>query len=180
MRINVEIKGVTPLLMNKFNEEALENKTRNKNETPRESAEKCAYKGEDGILYIPAECIFSCIIAAGSFHKLGKNKVTTMKSSLIPSGITIDPKPASLNTGDFEVDSRAVVIPSTGARIMKHRPRLDEWHASFSIEVDKTVFSEKFVREIIDDAGKKVGLLDFRPARKGYFGKFKVTKWEIN
>jgi hypothetical protein len=180
MKIDVEIKGISPLLMNKFNPENLESKTVDKNETPREAAEKTAYIGEDRQLYILIECIFSCIICSGKFHKIGKNKVTTMKSSLIPAGISILSDVLPLNTSHFEVDSRAVVIPSTGGRIMKHRARLDEWKTNFSIEVDKTLFSEKIVRKIIDDAGQKIGLLDFRPDRKGYFGKFKVTKWECN
>lgn len=32
-------------------------------------------------------------------------------------------------------------------------------------------------REIVDAAGKRIGLGDFRPACKGPFGKFTVTSW---
>ena len=35
----------------------------------------------------------------------------------------------------------------------------------------------KLMREILDAAGKRIGLGDFRPARKGPFGKFTVTHW---
>lgn len=34
-------------------------------------------------------------------------------------------------------------------------------------------------REIVDAAGKRIGLGDFRPACKGPFGKFVVTSWVI-
>jgi hypothetical protein len=178
MHINVEIEGITPLLMNKFNEETLNTSNRDKNETPREAALKTAYRGEGGALYFPAENIFACIVCAGKYHKIGKNKVTTMKSSLIPAGLTMLSTACLFNTDEFEVDSRSVVIPSTGGRIMKHRARLDQWKTIFSIEVDGSLISEKMARQIIDDAGSKVGLGDFRPDRKGSFGKFKVIKWE--
>jgi hypothetical protein len=45
------------------------------------------------------------------------------------------------------------------------------------LEYDDTLLSEKEVREILDNAGRRVGLLDFRPERKGPFGRFMVTAW---
>lgn len=180
MLINVSIKGVTPLLMQKFCEEDLDRNGKvDRNLTPRDIATKFAYKAKTGELFLPADMIFSCLISAGQFHKLGKSKVTTMKSSLVPAGINIVQDHCMLGTHNFEIDSRSVVIPSTGGRIMQHRPRLDEWKLSFSLEVDRNIFSEKLVRDIVDDAGMKCGLGAFRPNRKGRFGKFKVTKWEV-
>lgn len=61
---------------------------------------------------------------------------------------------------------------------MCHRPRLDEWSTAFTLDVDGDMFSEKLVRLLVDDAGKKCGLGDYRPNRKGPFGKFVVTSWE--
>ncbi len=180
MIIDITIKGETPLIMHKFCEEDLQgNSKRNKNLTPREVADRFCYKTKNGDLYLPSENVFACLISAGQFHKLGKNKVTTMKSSLIPAGINILDDICNLNTKDYEVDSRSVVIPSTQGRIMQHRPRLDTWETSFTLEVDGNMFSESFVREIVDDAGSKCGLGAFRPNRKGRFGKFKVSKWTI-
>ena len=175
MKINIEITGITPLLMHRF----VENAKDDKNITPRESAIKFAYIDEVGKLYLPTCNIFACIIAAGGFHKLGKNKVTTQKSSLIPAGMIIENEVTNfIQPDDFEVDSRSVVIPSTGGRVMMHRPRLDKWVLPFTLSVDTKMFSSKFTREIVDDAGQKIGLGDFRPARKGIYGRFKVTKWQ--
>jgi hypothetical protein len=70
-----------------------------------------------------------------------------------------------------------VVIPSTKGRVLRHRPRLDAWETSFTLIFDETLMSEKQVRKIIDDCGSLVGLLDFRPERKGPYGRFMVTKW---
>jgi|SRR5215813_10125722 len=178
MKCYIEIIGISPLLMHKFDENDLKSPSKNKNITPIEQAEKFAYKTEDGNLYVPMECIYACLINGGKFSKLGKNKITTLRSSLVPAGINMVDKICLLGTKEFTVDSRAAVNPSTGGRVMVHRPRLDEWKLSFSLDVDTNLFPESAVRTIVDDAGIRVGLLSFRPERKGYFGKFKVEKWK--
>lgn len=184
MQIKATISGVTPLLMNRFTEAsevAVSSGTRTSivgmRLTPREQASDKAYKDADGFLYVPGPNIFSCIVAAGIFHKVGRQKVTTQKSSLVPAGLVIVELVCPLGTKDWETDSRSVVIPSTGGRVMCHRPRLDEWSISFTIDVDVAMFAPKFVRLLVDDAGKKIGLGDYRPQRKGPFGRFVVKEW---
>lgn len=177
MKIKIEISGLTPLLMHKFVDESGEK--RDKNLTPREQAEKTAYLDENGKLYYPLRNIFSCIIEAGKFHKEGKNKVTTARSSLIPAGVMMEGLITYFKEPDhWEVDSQPVVIPSTGGRIMQHRARLDNWKLEFILSLDTKMFNPKTLRAIVDDAGSKCGLGDFRPARKGLFGRFCVTHWE--
>jgi len=181
MRIKVTIKGKTPLLMCAFLESKLEsgNRIRDKNATPREMAETFTYRDKKGDLCIPGVCIFACIIEGGKFSKIGKSKITTQKSSLIPSGVSLEEENCSLGTKKFEVDSRSAVVPATGGRIMVHRPRLDEWQVTFTLNIDEKEFSEKDVRKFINDAGNKCGLLSYRPSHKGWFGKFDVTHWDI-
>lgn len=78
----------------------------------------------------------------------------------------------------WEVDERSVVNPATGGRMMAFRPRFNRWSLAFTIEYDPTIFDAAVVRDLVDYAGTRIGLGDFRPARKGPFGKFKVTRWE--
>lgn len=186
MEIKVTISGIAPLIMNRFTEASEVSVSsgtrvsiRSKNGSPREEAEPKCYKDGDGNLYIPGTNIFACIVAAGTFHKTGKSKLTTLRTSLIPAGIAVLELVCPLNTNEWEVDSRSVVIPSTGGRVMCHRPRVDEWSTSFTLEVDEEMFGEKTARLLIDDGGKKLGLGDYRPQRKGPFGRFVVTGWEV-
>jgi hypothetical protein len=191
MKIKVTISGLTPLLMNRFtseNEVAVSGGTRvsiqGEKGTPREQAVKKAYIDKNGALYVPGANIFASLIAAGTFQKAGKSKLTTQKTSLVPAGIGLDDIICSLTTADgealteWEVDSRSVVIPSTGGRIMCHRPRVDQWRLSFSLDLDTTMFTPKLARLLVDDAGKKIGLGDYRPQRKGPFGRFVVVNWQ--
>jgi hypothetical protein len=54
----------------------------------------------------------------------------------------------------------------------------DDWKLFFHLVLDTTEMSSKMLREIVDAAGKKVGLADFRPLCKGPYGKFVVTHWQ--
>ena len=179
MKLHIEITGVTSLLMHRFNLDEQESKVKDKNLTPREAARKVCYLDDDEKLFLPTTNIYACIIEAGKFHKDGKVKVTTARSSLIPAGVMIEGETVPFKTPEtWEVDSRAVVVPSTGGRVVSHRPRLDNWCLDFTLLLDTKMFSPKFLRMIVDDAGSKVGLGDFRPARKGIFGRFVVTSWK--
>lgn len=188
MKITVTIEGLTPLLMNRFSDEAEISTTSghspalrgNGKGTPRDQAEKTAYReASSGDLYLPGPNIFAALVEAGKFHKLGKNKVTTQKSSLVPAGLIVEEIMVPLGTRDFEVDSRRVRIPATGGCVMRHRARLDRWKATFTLDVDETVFGPDFIRVLVDDAGKKIGIGDYRPATRGPFGRFVVTTWEV-
>lgn len=189
--ISITIRGTTPLLQNRFTEtaeQAVSNagkRTLNGHKgTPREQAEPKSYRDRDGRFIIPGPNVFRAIIDAGKFSKSGKSKLTTQKSSMIPAFASLDNLECVLTDhedrplADFEVDSRAVVIPATGGRIMAHRPRFDEWQTRFTLQLDTTECDERLMRSIVDDAGSKIGLGDFRPDRKGPFGKFTVIHWE--
>lgn len=186
MKVKVTIAGLNPLLMNRFTEAAEAQVSGGHRPsisgdkgTPREQASPKRYADEEGNLYIPGPNVFACLVAAGKFHKAGKSKVTTQKTSLIPAGVMVDDLVCPLSTNAWEVDSRSVVIPSTGGRVMCHRPRIDEWSLSFTLDIDTSMFSPKLVRMIVDDAGKKIGLGDYRPERKGPFGRFVVKGWDV-
>jgi hypothetical protein len=79
----------------------------------------------------------------------------------------------------WSVDSRPVRIPSTGGRILAFRPIFFDWELDFTLELDTDIISLLLLRQIVDDAGKRVGLGDYRPDKKGPFGKYVVTKWQV-
>lgn len=185
MLIEAKIEGVSPLLMNRFTEEAAakvsagtSSALQGQRPPPREQAEAKVYRDNNGRPVLPAPNLLACMVEAGRHIKAGKSKISTMRSSLVPAGISIVEIELPVLPGKVEVDSRAVVIPSTGGRIMCHRPRFDVWACKFTLDVDGTMFGEALVRELLDLGGKRVGLGDFRPARRGPFGRFVVTSWK--
>jgi hypothetical protein len=187
MQIGIRIEGTTPLICNKFTDAAAEaassgtrkssaNKDRG---TPLEIAAEKLYIGLDDEPMIPQPNLIRSIVDGGQFHKVGKAQVTTSKKSMLFSCLDI---PAAeikiLHKQPWKVDTRAVRIPSTGGRILAHRPMFDDWALEFVAEIDTDIMGERLFRDIVDDAGKRVGLGDFRPATKGPYGRFVVTRWE--
>jgi len=182
----VTIIGTTPLLCNAFTDAAQLSATSGTRVssvgdrgTPNEQAEARLYIGHDGQPMIPQPNLFRCVIDAGTFFKAGKSKVTTQKSSLIPACVEIDGIEIPLrHKQPWRVDTRAVRIPATGGRILCHRPCFEDWALDFTMRVDPEIMSAKLARDILDAAGKRIGLGDFRPACKGPFGKFVVSRWD--
>ena len=184
---NIEciIEGVTPLICNRFTDEAMMKATNGTTTstvgnrgTPMEIAEKKLYIGHGNVPMIPHPNLFRCIVDAGKFFKAGKSKVTTLKSSLIPACLSIEETEITIEHNEpWTIDTRAVRIPSTGGRISTHRPCFHDWKLSFHLELDDAVVSIQLLREILDVAGKRIGLGDFRPDCKGPFGKFVVSHW---
>ena len=177
LTIDVNIKGLTPLIVNRFHEEAAAeassgSHSRKERPGPEEDATMRLYQNEQGPFF-PAENIRQSMIGAASRHKIGRRAATTD----IAAAIYLSPFELPL-TGEWHVDSRAIVIPATKGRILRHRPMFDDWTISFQVQIDNDLVSEKLVQAILEDAGKLVGVGDFRPARKGPYGRFSVTKWE--
>ncbi len=178
MLIAVRISQKTPLLINRFHEEAQAEASsrvhsRKESLTPEEDATNRLYKDAEGRLYFPVENIRQSIIEAAKRHKLGRRAATTD----VAAAVYLQPDAPSLQ-GVWHVDSRPVVIPATQGRILRHRPMIEEWSIEFLLDVDTELIGESTIRVIVDDAGKLVGIGDFRPARKGQYGRFTVTKWE--
>lgn len=188
MIINVKIQGTTPLLCNKFTDAAQITASSGVRAAqvgggrgePKEQAQSKLYISEaTGKEVIPGPNLFRCIIDGGKFFKNGKSKVTTLKNSIIPACLTVEEFEIEIiHKNPWEVDTRAVRIPSTGGRILAHRPCFHDWELEFCLDLDEEIMGVKLLRKIVDSAGKRIGLGDFRPDCKGPFGKFVVVKWE--
>lgn len=174
-KISCKVKGISGLLMHAFPMVPIENPPIEKR-SPEEQAELAAYRDPDtGMLYIPGIAIQRCLIGAAAFSK-GKGRASLQKQAA--ASLFIFPERVSLGVKDYALDSRPIVIPATRGRVIRHRPRLDEWKAAFEIEYDESLLTERQVRQVVDDAGSRVGLLDFRPEKKGPFGRFIVVEWK--
>lgn len=184
--VEVQIKGTNGLLQHRFTESAEENPSTRKvlvnNGTPRAQAEKAAYRN-NGHFYFPGAAIARLLREAGGGHKLRG----TRKSAkyIVPSAVlvvqdTVDllSEDCKTHLKDFEVDSRPVVIPSTKGRIMRHRPRFDQWGARFTLRINETILPVDFVHQLLDEGGQQLGIGDYRPERSGPFGTFLVVSWE--
>ena len=183
--IQVEIRGTMPLLIHRFNEDAeAAKKTRRVEVTqrdPREEATKNAYIATDGTYYFNAFAIAGAMGNAGASHKS-----TGSRKSLryvVPSAVRVPMDAITILNGDgpaksFEVDSRPVTIPATKGRVMRHRPRFDQWGARFEMLVDDNLLSVEMAHQLLQEAGQSIGIGDFRPEKRGPFGTFRVAHFD--
>jgi len=180
-KIAVTIKGRTPLLMNRLNIESLKSKSRRKMEEYNvdDDAKNSAYMAEiDGKqqLYIPQAAIHSILIHTAKGYRVRRASI----SSLLAGTIRIEPEKVPLGTDKYEVDVRAVVIQKQ--RVLKGRAMLPDWSAKFNIIYDSKRLPggiEKTMKEILEDAGIRMGLLDYRPQHTGWFGTFDVIGFKL-
>ena len=169
----VRIKGVRPLLMHAPNELG-DNPRRRRGEhpSPEEEAEAALYKDTQGNIVIPALNVKAMLREAGRNYKISGRKTTF--GAAIRAGIDIEPFYIPLKHNGWKVDLRPVVVQRS--RILRARPRFDEWSLEFTIiNKDPNVLLRDTMKRIVEDAGKWMGLGDYRPE----FGLFNVEKFEI-
>jgi len=172
-KVEVVSEGLSPLLMHRFPMEPIEALEK---KTPQEQAEYAAYRIPDTKeLYVPGTAIQRALVAAATYSK-GKGRSTLQK--VAAACVIVDPEYVSLGTSDYIIDTRPIVVPATKGRVLRHRPRLNKWSITYTIEYDDTLLNERQLRQIVDDMGRRVGLLDFRPACKGPFGRSVVISWK--
>ena len=182
--INITIEGRTPLLCNRFPTEQKEDTSATQNDvlSPKDEAFNSLYITDNNDWYIPGSNILRCMIDAGKYFSGPKNtKLTTGKSSVISGAVMVNTDVCIIDDGDegWSIDKRAVRIPTTGGRVLKHRARFDNWKLSFELELDSSIITMKTFRELVEAAGSRIGLGDFRPDTKGPFGRFRIAEWKI-
>ena len=177
-KYEVEIKGITPLLMNKpeeygFDEQWIEKKA---SADWEKEALKKVYKDADGTIYQPSDHVEKAIMDAGKKIKVkGSGKATYSK--LFGSMIQVEPDAIQHLNPEFDIHKSLVVIPTTKGRIMRYRPRFKNWGLKFQVTFEDEIQPE-VIKEALEIAGKYSGLGDWRPEKKGKFGKFQVVKFK--
>jgi len=175
--LNVSIKGISPLLQHRFPMDGADKPGKKRTGVPdwQAECERALYKDEKGVLYEPASHLESALAIAGRSFKISGRRGATY-GKLVASTISIEPDAIPHKITHYEVDSRPVVVQK--ARIVRYRPRFDNWELDFRIAVHDEQLPLSVLKEILDQTGLYVGIGDYRPGRGGKFGKFMVTKFE--
>jgi len=177
-KYKVEITGITPLLMNKpeqygFDEQWVEKKASTDYE---KEALKKLYIDADGKIYQPSTHIERSLIEAGKKIRVKGNGKATY-SKLFGSMVAVDGLEILHKNSEYEIFKMLVVIPATKGRVMRYRPMFKKWVLEFDIEAEEEIPSD-VLKEALEIAGRYVGIGDWRPEKKGKFGKFQVTNFK--
>jgi hypothetical protein len=89
----------------------------------------------------------------------------------------------SLNTKECGTDERSGVNPKTKGRVVIRRPRIEHWSLTFTLSFDEEWIPEETLcrnlPDVLEAAGKLIGILDYRPQKKGSFGMFEAVSIEL-
>lgn len=182
--MEIRLVGLTPLLMNNAASQLGADRARSRRKSvfvPEEEAEKAAYRDSQGYLVFPTAGIRSSILKAASQLKAEgirgrKSLAQVLSGVLFPVEefvwVTRDGKPLK----EYAVDIRRAVVQRQG--VLKARARVDlpwEIRAVFALDLDRVTpgFLES-IEEAANIAGRSVGIGDYRPERRGTFGRFQA------
>ena len=144
------------------------------------------YFSEKNGPYIPGDVIDATLREGAKKKKLGKVffacvKTTKAEYPLVYKGQSPDHKGSNGMTALWEaggpdnhafVDRRGAGVQDS--RIIRTRPKFEDWTLSFDFELAPCELNPENVKEAITLAGLYVGLCDFRPK----YGTFAVTSFE--
>lgn len=176
MKIKVNIKGVTPLLMNRFQDRSIEGKSKSKGEGKEMNIEDKLWLTKEKKPYIPSVYFYRAMIDSGKRLQVRGQKKATY-SKIIGAILQINPDVIELK-GKWEEYRISAVNPMTKGRMMVSRPKFDLWSCEFELFINGDDIAPETLNTLLVDAGQRTGIGDWRPEKKGQFGKFIVTKFE--
>ena len=177
-KIKVTIQGTSPLLFNRFRDKSIDSKSKKRTGAISDEDIEDKMYIIDGKVHLPAVYLKNCLTEASKQFKIvGKGKSTYSK--LVGSTVSIEPFYIEFVSGQYEVFKISAVNPMTKGRIMVSRPKFDVWSASFEMILNDDSVPVSVINEILEHSGKYVGIGDWRPEKKGMFGKFMITAFNI-
>jgi hypothetical protein len=177
--------GISPLLTH--NPAAMEGRGETnvgikKIPTPQAEAKAGLYVNKDGNFYIPGDAFRSAVIGKGgsaSGRRLGKRSAISIMSAaffnLTDKAVLAHPKTLK-PLREYGIDTRRCVVQGNG--VLRSRPLFPEWCCEVVFDLDLDFVSLAQVTELLKIAGKMSGVGDYRPQRKGPFGRFSVEALE--
>ncbi|HTJ52654.1 MAG TPA: hypothetical protein VL443_24530 [Cyclobacteriaceae bacterium] len=179
----VKIKGITPYMQHRMDDQKLEQWEKQRGpiherpELVKEDlvrAEYHCYRNSDEQCFIPSEQIRGALIAAGSYVKAKVGGRSKSMKQIVAAMFMVSPDQILLP--DFDsIDKRSAVNRNVKARVIVVRPKWSEWSAEFTLSIDEDSITIQTIEQIIEYAGKYVGIGSFRPSNNGMFGRFELT-----
>lgn len=176
--ISVQLKGTADFLFHRWNCEAVEAKGKAaKNSAAKKSddLESYVYRNDEGELCIPGEYIRQSIIHAAKYRQDPRSPRKSAMD-LHKAGVIALTNLCSLGQKEWDYeDKRRVVIQRSG--VNRVRPAMK---AGYEVECDLMVNLPEYISpenliSVLNDAGRLIGLGDFRPT----FGRFVVSGFNI-
>lgn len=137
----------------------------------------CYRDRETDTCYIPSEQLRGAMINAGTYVKAKMGGRSKSMKTIVAAMFMVYPEQITLPEYDA-IDKRSAVNRNVKARVITVRPRWNQWAVEFTLSVDEDSITIETITQILEYAGKYVGIGSFRPTNNGLFGRFKVSSIE--
>jgi hypothetical protein len=179
--VTTTLKGVCPMLFHRWSNESIAAKAaarKNSAAKKTDDIDSYVYRTSDGEIAIPGEYLKGSIAGPQGAAKYRQDPRSTRKSALdlYKAGVIVLTEFASLGTKNWDyLDERRVMVQRQG--ITRTRPAmLAGWEATFEILVQTPEYiNASELLDVISQAGRLVGLADFRPT----YGRFQVIGFDV-
>jgi len=176
--VSVTIEGVSEYLYHRWNNEAVKAKAESaKGSKTRTSddLETYVYRDAEGFLCVPSEHLRMSLVYAAKYEKDPRSPRKSAMD-LYKAGLIVLTKLASVGKKDWDFEDRRRVVIQRNA-ITRSRPALNiGWKCSFDIQVLLPEYiSYHQLHKVLSNAGKLVGIGDFRPS----YGRFNIVEYKI-
>lgn len=192
-QINVRVRGVSPILQHAFTPAILDGlrqaagKKTAKQDYSYEWMDTM-YAHSDGYLYQPASHIEGALVKAAARFKMERSRTykDVMRAyvyaqpneiPLLWHGECIPTPDESLlvePTDALKVNIMRVVVQR--AAVARARLEVSEgWELAFRLDVIEDILQAKAIQQILEEAGRAVGIGDYRPR----YGRFEVVRFDV-
>lgn len=177
-RVEVTIRGDADLLMHRWNCEAVAEKAKAAKGSAAKKTddiESYVYRDDEGFLCLPGEYLRQAIIGASKFRQDPRSPRKSAMDLTKAAIVSLTPL-ASLGKREWDYEHRCrVQIQRNG--VTRVRPAFKAgWEAVFVLLVTLPEYvSREMLHGLIVDAGRLIGLADFRPT----YGRFQVVSFEV-
>jgi hypothetical protein len=127
---------------------------------------------QDKYLFLPSDNIEACVIEGARKQRKGKDALAVVFCQ--EAEVELKHPKSGKSLKEIEADPnytlRKGVKINNKARIIRIRPRISDWSASFTLEFDDSILNASDLKTALVDAGALVGIGDWRPK----YGRFLV------
>lgn len=174
----IAIEGTSAFLFHRWSNEAIAEKAaaaKNSAAKKTDNVESYVYRTSEGVLAIPGEYLRMSVCMAAKYRQ---DPRSSRKSAfdLFKAGVVSLTELASLGVSDWDyLDARRVMVQRNG--VTRQRPAMNPgWVAEFQFMVATPEYiSAHLLSAVLTDAGRLVGIGDFRPT----FGRFLVKSFAV-
>jgi hypothetical protein len=176
--VEFTLQGTSSMLFHKWSNEDVEEKSKaakNSKTKKTDNLEAYIYRNNKGEICLPGEYVRQAIIHAAKYRQDPRSPRKSAMD-LFKAGVVSLTELSSLGSKDWDyLDKRRVVIQRSA--ITRSRPAFSTgWKATFQLQVLLPEYIDAdFLHDVLTQAGRLVGIGDFRPT----YGRFSVVKYEV-